>query len=154
MINGKRCKVNNVSSYDINYIYNRVEQLNAGKYYFLSQLEAMCISKGHTFKRLDDKPKLENKKKTDETTVTKIDQILKAEDLTDEKFQECLNAQATDKATKEQKIAVDKHMYKLTLGLDTLNEDVLKKFTKESIKKFTSLIDIQNVKESNDNHKK
>ena len=53
MINGKMCKVNNLSSYDINYIYNRVEQLNAGKYNFLSKLESMCISKGHTFKRLD-----------------------------------------------------------------------------------------------------
>jgi hypothetical protein len=116
----------------------------------------MCISKGHTFKRLDDKPKLEgeNKKKTDDITVTKIDQILDAEDLTDEKFQECLNAQSKDKATKEQKIAVTKHMHKLALGLDSLNEDVLKKFTMDSIKKFTSLIDIQNVKESNDNHKK
>ncbi len=112
MINGKMCKVNNLSPYDINYIHNRVEQLNAGKYYFLSKLESMCISKGYTFKRLDDKPKLEGKKKTDEITVTKIDQILKAEDLTDEKFHECLNAQAKDNATKEQKIAVDKHMYK------------------------------------------
>ena len=45
-------------------------------------------------------------------------------------------------------------MHKLALGLDSLNEDVLKKFTMDSIKKFTSLIDIQNVKESNDNHKK
>ena len=56
------CKVNNLSAYDINYIYNRVEQLNAGKYYFLSKLESMCISKGHTFKRLEDKPKPEEKK--------------------------------------------------------------------------------------------
>jgi hypothetical protein len=120
----------------------------------LAKLEAMCISKGHTFKRLDDKPKLEGKKKTDEITVTKIDQILEAEDLTEEKFQECLNAQSKDKATKEQKMAVTKHMHKLALGLDSLNEDVLKKFTMDSIKKFTSLIDIQNVKESNDNHKK
>jgi len=151
MINGKMCKVNNLSSYDINYIYNRVEQLNAGNYYFLSQLESMCISKGHTFKRLDDKPKIEgeNKKKTDDIIVTKIDQILEAEDLTEEKFQECLNAQSKDKATKEQKMAVTKHMHKLALGLDSLNEDVLKKFTMDSIKKFTSLIDIQKKRSRN-----
>jgi hypothetical protein len=117
----------------------------------------MCISKGHTFKRLEDKPKPEeNKNKTDDITVTKIDQILDAEDLTEAEFQECLIAQSTDKATKEQKISVTKHMYKLNLalGLDNLNENILKTFTMDSIKKFTSLIDIQNVKETNDNHKK
>ena len=38
--------------------------------------------------------------------------------------------------------------------LDELNENVLKTFTMDSIKKFTSLIDIQNVKETNDNHRK
>ena len=155
MINGKMCKVNNLSPYDINYIYNRVEQLNAGKYYFLSKFESMCISKGHTFKRLEDKPKPEeNKKKKDEITVTKIDQILEAEDLTEAKFQECLIAQQTNQATRKQTLAVTKHMHKLALGLDNLNGNVLKTFTLDSIKKFTSLIDIQNVKETNDNHKK
>jgi hypothetical protein len=115
----------------------------------------MCISKGHTFKRLEDKPKPEeNKKKKDEIKGTKIDQILEAEDLTEEKFQECLIAQQTDQATTKQKLAVTKHMHKLALGLDNLNENVLKTFTMDSIKKFTSLIDIQNVKETNDNHKK
>ena len=155
MINGKMCKVNNLSPYDINYIYNRVEELNAGNYYFLSKLESMCISKGHTFERLTDKPENEEgKKKNPEITVTKIDQILEAEDLTEENFKEYLIAQQSDNATKDQKLAIDKHMHKLALGLDELNENVLKTFTKDSIKKFTSLIDIQNVKETNDNHRK
>ena len=115
----------------------------------------MCISKGHTFKRLEDKPKPEeNKKKKDEITVSKIDQILEADDLTEEKFQECLIGQQTDQATTKQKLAVTKHMHKLALGIDILTESVMKTFTMDSIKKFTSLIDIQNVKESNDNHKK
>ena len=115
----------------------------------------MCISKGHTFKRLEDKPKPEeNKKKKDEITVSKIDQILEADDLTEEKFQEFLNFQQQDQATKEQKLAVSKHMHKLALGIDILTESVMKTFTMDSIKKFTSLIDIQNVKETNDNHKK
>jgi hypothetical protein len=104
---------------------------------------------------LTDKPENEEgKKKNTEITVTKIDQILEAEDLTEENFKEYLIAQQTDNATKDQKLAINKHMHKLALGLDELNENVLKTFTMDSIKKFTSLIDIQNVKETNDNHRK
>jgi hypothetical protein len=51
-------------------------------------------------------------------------------------------------------MAIKKHLYKLALGVDILDENVLKTFSTESLKAFISLIDTKNIKNSNDNQYK
>ena len=156
MINGKMCRENKISGYDINYIHNKVESLNAGKYYFLNNLKNMCFKKGHTFEILDGRISMnaELKEALDEFKDCKYEKnkiIAEIEDITDEKCEELISEQKKDNATQQDKLKVEKHILKRSLGLDTVTEDLVKVFNKNSIKKFVSLIDIDNIRERTDN---
>jgi len=158
---GKMCKVNKLSLYDMNYIYNKTERLNSNKHYFLDNFERMSINKGHTFERLKDSPKPnpeedpeEFDKFLDEDKINKRDILIATEDIDNTVYKQLLEKQKKDEATQEEKLKVSKHSYKLAFGIDKLNEEVLKNFDKDSIKKFVSLIDIENINIVDDNHSK
>jgi len=162
VINGKLCKSTKLTPYDVNYIYNRVEELNANKYYFLSYLEMMCINKGHDFNRLKDKPTkkaLANAEAKVIDVVNNAQHLLIAEDIDNDTYLELLQKQNKDDATEEDKRQITRFCYKKALGIDILNndndgEEFVKKFDKDVIKKFVSLIDADNIKESTDNQTK
>lgn len=151
-INGKMCKKNTIlTAYDTNYIYNKLEELNNGKYYFLSMFEKLCKSKGHEVNYLSDKPKKITK---DANKITNTQIINSTEDISDDKFIDLLEKQKKDNAEEKEKYQIKKHTLKMALGLDFLTEDVIKTFEKSSIKNFTSLIDENNIKNCDDNQTK
>lgn len=171
LINGKMCKSTKLSAYDVNYIYNRVEQLNSGSYYFLAYLEMMCLKKGHEFIKLNDAPeKDENGKKPEaldkENKVSKIDVILSTPDITKEEYEQALENQKKDNADEEEKNKVNRYVYKKALGIDFLvdgEEDdgviitgkkFIQTFDVNSINNFVSLIDTSNIKDYTDNQTK
>ena len=114
-INGKMCKINRLATYDVNYIYNKVEQLNANVYPFLPYLEMLIVNKGHSFKMecLDKTPKEEGR------TTRKVI-ILKTEDITDTDYDIFLERQKKSDATEEEKMCILRHSLKLKLGIDDL----------------------------------
>jgi hypothetical protein len=162
MIDGKMCKTSRLNPYDTNYIYNRMEQLNASSYYFLSYLEMMCINKGHEFKILDDK--LEKGEKKPEAIdadnkVSKIDILLNTEDINLNEYEEFLQKQQKDNATEEEKQKISRYFYKKAVGIDILEDnqdskEFCQKFNVNSINNFISLINADNIKESEDNQTK
>jgi hypothetical protein len=164
-INGKMCKVNLLTEYDINYIYNKCERLNSNFFYFFQTFKNLMISKGHTIKILDDiQPddeeeeeeaeeegeKKKVKKILDEYKVSKNDMIERAKDLTELEYEELLDKQKKDNATKDEKLSVSKTYFKKCLGIDKIDGEILKEFTPQSVYNFCSIIDINNISKSKD----
>ncbi len=162
MVDGKMCKTSRLNPYDTNYIYNRMEQLNASSYYFLSYLEMMCLNKGHEFIILNDRLEKGEKKPEDidaEYTISNIEVLLNTEDIKQTEYEELLQKQQKDNATQEEKERISRFFYKKQLGIDILenNEDSKKfcqNFNVNSINNFISLINADNIKESEDNQTK
>lgn len=151
VINGKVYKINKLGLYDNNYIYNKVEDLNNSMNTFLPNFHLTAIRKGHTVQYLNNSKGDEDEEKPTTHQITTVDMILSAPDINDLEYQELLEKQKKDEATEEDKISVDKHVWKKSLGVDKLCEGLLMTFTKESIKNFVSLIDEKNIKDFNDN---
>jgi hypothetical protein len=145
---GKIYKTTQLSPYDTNYIYNRAEQLNASKQYWLSYFAKLAINKGHTIKYLKNKIK---SKKDEEVKEPVKNALIEIPNITEKVFKELLKKQKHSEATKEEKLKIKKHALKFHLGLDELNEDVIKVFDVQSVTNFTSLIDVKNIKEHDDN---
>jgi hypothetical protein len=162
MIDGKMCKTSRLNPYDTNYIYNRMEGLNASSYYFLSYLEMMCLNKGHEFIILEDKTEKGEKKPEavdKDNKVSKIDILLNTEDINLNEYEELLQKQQKDNATEEEKQRISRFFYKKQLCIDKLeNNEESKEFCKifnvNSINNFISLINADNIKESEDNQTK
>jgi hypothetical protein len=166
-INGKMCKVNLLTEYDINYIYNKCEKLNSTHYYFLQSFKNLMMSKGHTFKILNDNPQDKLVGKTmyeidnenlnppsilSEYSVSRNKLYVNAKDLTEIQYEELIEKQKRDEATKDEKLSISKTYYKKMLGVDYLDEKFLNEFTPNSINKFCSIIDINNISKSQDLH--
>lgn len=147
-VDGKMCRVNSIDTYDINYIYNKVEELNNGKHYYLSMFEMLCANKGHEVEYLNDRP---DEKIPDTKKITNTKIILETDDISDDKYVELLEKQKKDDASQEDKFKIKKHTLKKALGLDTIDEDIINTFDVSSVKNFVSLIDEKNVKNSKDN---
>jgi len=69
-----------------------------------------------------------------------------------EKTIELLKKQYKNNADEEDKYQIEKHHFKKVLGIDKINEEVMLKYYKKTgvINNFASLIDIQNMRRSND----
>lgn len=160
-INGKMCRSlnNKLKPYDINYIYNKLEEINNNKYYFLSMFINLCFNKGHQVMFLNDKPtekELINKKKKENNDefnikITNAQLLLDTEDITNKRYNELLEKQKKDDATEDEKYKIKKHTLKLALGVDKLDETIIKKFNVNSIKNYIGLIDENNIKDNDDN---
>lgn len=162
LINGKMCKSTKINPYDTNYIYNKMESLNNGNYYFLSTLKNMCLNKGHTFKiepkdafrvlmKMMINKNVEDEEGIKETKYNKKEEIISVDDIDKNEYEEILKKQNKDKASQEEKFKVEKYIYKKTLGVDILDKKLLDKFNLNSIKNFISLIDVENIKNNQDN---
>jgi hypothetical protein len=163
MQNGKMVKIVGLNSYDTNYIYNKMEDLNNGTATFLKSFHNLAILKGHTVQYLNDFTRVytslfdedvqevqkiqEEEKKVH---VSSIGIVLSSKDINDEEFEEALKRQERDNATEEDKRSINKHVWKKSLGLDYLNEDILKRFSKDSVKNFVSLISEDNIPDFED----
>lgn len=78
--------------------------------------------------------------------------ILETSDISELTYQELLKKQYKNNADEEDKYQIEKHHFKKVLGIDKINEEVMLKYYKKTgvINNFASLIDIQNMRRSND----
>jgi len=138
-IDGKYRRVfNTLSPYHINYIYNKLEILNAGTYYYLNTLKDLLLRKGSEVINLDDA--ITEKKQKREI------KFLSSDSIDEIKYQELLKKQMKAEATAEEKEQIKRHYYGLLCGVDIPNENLVKTFNKSNIQNFISLIDINNIK--------
>jgi hypothetical protein len=122
----------------------------------------MCLNKGHEFIILNDRLEKGEKKPEDidaEYTISNIEVLLNTEDIKQTEYEELLQKQQKDNATQEEKERISRFFYKKQLGIDILenNEDSKKfcqNFNVNSINNFISLINADNIKESEDNQTK
>jgi hypothetical protein len=158
-VEGKRIKAISYDNYTTNFIYNKVEELNKGAYYFLAQLKKMIEEKGHKFiisdiehdKFIDDK---DDEEKDKENCKTLFNEIVNVELRTLEMNKEIYNAlcgkKARNEATRKEKLLIKKYSYCQFFGLDALDEELLETFyyNKNLIYNFTNLIDKTNFKKT------
>jgi len=137
---GKQILSNKLSTYDENYIYNRMEQLNAGFNYFMPSFLTYCINKHHTYKILEN----EKKSKVDDSGLTINQLILNAEDINQKEYIEYIDNAKKNKSTEIEKRCCEKHSFKLLYGVDILDENILK-VDKSHLKNFIYMIDINNI---------
>ena len=148
MKNGKMYKTTKLTPYDTNYIYNRTEQLNASKFYWLSYFVKLVMVKGHTIEYLRNK----RDKNNENGEKGEVNNLLLIENIEDDEYDILLEKQKKDKATKEDKLKVKKHHLKKVLGLDDLSVEIIENnLDQNSVGNFTSLIDIENIRKIDDN---
>lgn len=145
------------STYDINYCYNKIEELMKNQIYYLNYLAYLLINKGHKVKFLNDKP--EPEKGDDDNDEKKISinklKLLNTKDIKRQEYKDLLELQMKTEATEEHKLKIKKYVLRKSLGVDMLNEFIIDYYDSPSIiSNFTHLIDIQNIKNYNDNETK
>jgi hypothetical protein len=114
-----------LDSYNTNAIYNKVEELNKNQHYFLPLLKMLGEQKGYKFVNIVD-PFEDDEGKNEKNNKNKLEPILTADDIDHTTFQELLKKQKSNLTTEKEKMIIEKQMYKLNLGIDEINEDVLK----------------------------
>lgn len=152
--------VKRLSSYDINFCYNKIEELMKNKFYYLGYLVYLLKNKGHQVINL-----IEPKKK-DEKKVKLNDDILDSkcknsdllniiDDITEDKFKFLLEKQKQSTADKIDKLQIKKFVIKASLGVDKMDEKILGYYDSPFIiKNIEHLIDKTNIKQYNDNQTK
>ena len=140
-------------NYDINYIYNRVEELNKNKCYFMAVFYQMAIKKGHTveFEKNDDSKfkeilSPENDKYLDITEKEiAYNDVVTAIDITD--INVFLKKQKKGTLTKDEKIQMGKYYFKLNFGFDIIDIEILEKYYKKDyiIKNTLALLSLDNI---------
>ena len=63
----------------------------------------------------------EEKEKVNDNSISHIQELINAKDITQEKFDEILRLQETGKASRVQKLQIERYMLKHLLGINTLN---------------------------------
>jgi hypothetical protein len=139
-----------LSSYQRNYIYNKVAEMNKARHLFLPILKYLAESKGFTVSVSDEKGTTAQTEEAEEQDAKLIHQnILNARDLLinryHNEFQDLLKLQKQSKLKEEQQYQLKKHYIKIKTGLDVLTVDLIKKFKDEDhISNFACLIDESN----------
>lgn len=144
--NGKITK--SLKPYDINYIYNKKEELmKDSPIFYLNYLKQLIENKGHSVVLYDDKTKEKNKHKID-----KVECMLSIKDICDNEFEYLMSKQRQSIATTKDKLKIKKHFLKKSFGVDILDESILEVYhTPTVITNFENLIDIKNIKSSDSN---
>lgn len=168
-IDGKMTKISGLKPYDVNYIYNKLEHLNANKYSFLPYLMRLMTNKGHIVKinNITEEEREEEKflktnlieqgliEEEEEETGGNSKEILDADDIDDETYDKLMKKQKASIATEDEKLLIKKHSYKKKLGVDRLNDALMDKYIfKERIDRFLYLIDEKNIPDFQDNQTK
>jgi hypothetical protein len=140
--------------YDSNYIFNKIESLYKNNYYFLGHLKKILISKGHSF-QLDMTTYKEQKKKKDDDDKEKIEDILlSVDDINSLEYEKLLIIQAECQATELDKLKIKKYVFKKSLGVDILNQELIDNYEFSTIKKYIGLIDSDNIQKTTSNYYK
>lgn len=143
------------STYDINYCYNKIEDLMKNQIYYLNYLGYLLIKKGHKVKFLNDKPEPEKEEKDEEKININKLKLLNTKDIKRQEYKDLLELQMKTEATEEQKLKIKKYVLRKSLGVDILDKNILDYYDSPTIiSNFTHLIDIQNIKNYNDNETK
>ena len=126
-------------------IYNEVERLNKHPKLFINYLRRLAEAKGIKF---------EVQAKTEGTTTTKkktkanvkVEQILKAKDLSPEEYERLRLRKKVGKTTTQENLRAEKFYWQQFFSTGKLDEDVLPNFLygNNPFRNFLSLIDVQN----------
>ena len=103
------------TEYNRVFIYNKMEAMNNDKSFFTC-LYQLCEKKGHTIIDLE-----ETKDVINDNSITMIQMMIDAYDITREQFEELLSKQQQSIATAQQKIEIARYMFCDDLGITTLN---------------------------------
>ena len=140
-VDGKMKRLVKLDSYDINSIYNQVEDLNKNGKYFLPFFKQLALNKGFQFESIikggeSEKPQSQS---------GKYDQLIEAEELDDDMFTYLFEKQKKGTAKKVDKIQIEKEIWKRRLGVKTLDESILKLYYKKEylIYNYLSLVNPQ-----------
>jgi hypothetical protein len=142
----------NLDSYDEIYIYNKTEEENSSRNRFLMTFLAMADKKGFQYELLDDE---DNSALNQEHRLNwRIEELLQSKDISNQEAQALQMKTNKLEDTKDDKLKLDRHFIKFKLGVDTLDEDILKAYHYKyhHIMNFTALIDDANIPITNDNH--
>lgn len=105
-------------------IHNIVEKMNKGTYYFVPHLIKLLSDKGHTYEFLkDDSPKKEINK-----GIVMKQEILLADDIDRGTYHTLEQKTITNKATREDKMKMEKYMLKINWKVNEITEDFMEKF--------------------------
>lgn len=159
-----------LDAYDTNSIYNKVEELNKHSFYFMSYFKQLGLKKGYaiTYYQPDmfaEETETETETEDDTESVvssvasaqqSKIRPLLDCDDIRDSMhFSELLEKKRRNKATTKDKLMIEKEMYKRALGVDKLNESIMKCFYRKDhlINNYISLIEPNHVREMEEAYK-
>ena len=152
--------VKRLTHYDINFCYNKIEDLMKHKYYYLGYLDYLLTNKGHqVINLIEPKQKGEKQEKIRDDIlkcdIDDTDLLNSIDDITDEKFKYLLEKQKQSNADEIDKLQIKKYLIKSSLGVDKLDEAILEHYDSPFIiKKIEHLIDKTNIKNYNDNQTK
>jgi hypothetical protein len=127
---GKYIKRYNSKQYTQLIIHNELEAKNKTSYYFVPLFLQMIKDKGCTYELCSDELEdntTKNKKKVDTIDFHKGD-ILEAEDINYDKYEEYIKNQQKNIATTDQKLAIEKYLYKRYFKVKDVNEEFLNKY--------------------------
>jgi hypothetical protein len=137
------------SAYNLIYGYNRLEKINNTSIIFMQNLINQLVNNNHVvivpelkkvYTKEEKEIKKENKKDIDKKTSVNS-KIIDAADITTDIYKSLIEKQKKDNATEEDKILINRYLYQNTLGIKELNEELLKKFDLQSIRRHLSLLD-------------
>lgn len=127
-----RIRTKIVSNYCKCQVYNKVEQLNKNRTYFLPFLIHLAKQKGYTILFSDQSTdNAEYHIFNDKKPNLKLNCILDMEDINDHTYSVLIEKQQNGTATQTDKLTLTKHFYKRKLGVDLLDYNIMKVFFKK-----------------------
>jgi hypothetical protein len=153
-------------NYDINDIYNEVEDKNKNKCYFMALFYQMALNKGHTILFEEEQtPEQKTKKQIKEANendkyldISKMDTVIKyindANDVSLNQYFNLIDKSKKNKSTEEEKYQMAKFELKTRLGFDKIEAEQIETFYNKThfIYNFIGLIDINNINEDKENN--
>ena len=148
--NGKITK--SLTPYDINYIYNKKEELmKDSPIFYLNYLKRLIEIKGHSVEIYNDKVE----KEKNNHKIDKVEGMLEIKDICDNEFEYLMTKQKQSIATTKDKQKIKKHFLKKSYGVDILDESIMEAYPNPTvITNFEHLIDIKNIRAVDSNKHK
>lgn len=143
-----------LNKYDINYIHNKIKELNKNPYYFLAYLKYICELSGYEFNFIDDNVDniedlmddiLNEDDLKNMNNELKYNNICDAPNIDQSIYEELLIKQIYSSATQDEKYMIKKYLYLKLFGVKKLNHNILKTLNKTNIDNYLSLIDVKNI---------
>ena len=159
-IDEKMIKQRELTSYGINYVYNLLEEKNKHKYLFLYYFKLLALNKGHNIIIEDDSPDYTAEEKElvklmkHEKQLYDYKDVLEAKDIRKPEHDILQKEKKQGNISELDKSKLEKYYYKQLLGVDILNDEIIKLFCNNcKIRNFINLIDILNYKQDRDDMK-